>query len=185
MPDDRGPQILAAALETFLRYGYRRTTMEDIARQVGVSRPTLYLSFPNKQAVFRAVVGAGQDRLLDEVRTILSGPGTLQDRLVAAFEAWSVQPYAQLAHSPAADELSSDGFTFAEDVFARGHDALVALLADAIDADGPTPEPSAPARARLLAGAARGFKEIARDADDLRGLLADQIAVTLPRAAVR
>lgn len=180
--DIRRQQILDAALEVFLRFGYRRTTMEDVARQAGLSRPTLYLSFPGKQAIFCAVVEAGQDRLLGEVQGILQRPLTLRDRLVAVFEAWSVTPFAELSRSPAADELAGDGFAFAGDIFADGLARLVALLADAIADDDalPTPGPSALARARVLVGAARGFKEIARDVEDLRGLIAEQITLTVP-----
>jgi AcrR family transcriptional regulator len=76
--DPRRQQILDAALEVFMRYGYRRSTMEDIAREVGLSRPTLYLSFPGREAVFRAVVEAGQHRLLKDVETALLAAGSLR-----------------------------------------------------------------------------------------------------------
>lgn len=44
-------RIYAAAVECFKRNGVRRTSMEDVARQAGVSRPTIYYYFENKRAL--------------------------------------------------------------------------------------------------------------------------------------
>jgi AcrR family transcriptional regulator len=53
--DDRQNLILTAALGVFGRYGFKRTSMEDIAREAGISRASLYLSFENKSAIFMAL----------------------------------------------------------------------------------------------------------------------------------
>src|ERR1700744_4182649 len=55
-PEERTPEILAAALECFARGGFARTRLEDVASAAGVTKGTLYLYFPNKQALFEAVV---------------------------------------------------------------------------------------------------------------------------------
>ncbi len=52
----RGSDILAAALETFREKGYAGTRMDDIAARAGVSKGTLYLHHPSKEAVFEALV---------------------------------------------------------------------------------------------------------------------------------
>jgi AcrR family transcriptional regulator len=44
---------MRAAAATFARHGYRRTSMEAIARAADLSRPALYQYFANKEAVFR------------------------------------------------------------------------------------------------------------------------------------
>jgi AcrR family transcriptional regulator len=49
-------QILDAALELYLEFGLRRTSMDDVARRVGVTRVTLYRHHADKQALFQAVV---------------------------------------------------------------------------------------------------------------------------------
>ena len=51
----RRDQIVEAATGIFWRYGYARTTMSDIAQASGLTRPTLYLSFPDKEQIFAAV----------------------------------------------------------------------------------------------------------------------------------
>jgi AcrR family transcriptional regulator len=48
--------IYAAALACFEHRGVRRTLMEDVAREAGVSRPTIYYYFPDKDAVVLEVI---------------------------------------------------------------------------------------------------------------------------------
>ncbi|MEW6474114.1 MAG: helix-turn-helix domain-containing protein [Actinomycetota bacterium] len=49
-------EIYAAAIACFERHGVRRTLMEDVARQAGVSRPTIYYYFPDKDALVLEVI---------------------------------------------------------------------------------------------------------------------------------
>lgn len=64
----RRGQVVQAAIGVFLRYGYARTTMAHIAQAAGLSRPTLYLTFPDKDAIFHAVVDAMVADKLSEIR---------------------------------------------------------------------------------------------------------------------
>jgi AcrR family transcriptional regulator len=48
--------IYAAALASFEQQGVRRTLMEDVARQAGVSRPAIYYYFPDKDALVLEVI---------------------------------------------------------------------------------------------------------------------------------
>jgi AcrR family transcriptional regulator len=52
----RPQEILAAALEVFAERGFAATRLEDIAAKAGVTRGTLYLYFPNKEELFKAMV---------------------------------------------------------------------------------------------------------------------------------
>jgi len=54
--DEKKGQLLNAARTVVARFGYRKTTLEDIAAEAGVSRATLYYYFPNKEEVFRALI---------------------------------------------------------------------------------------------------------------------------------
>jgi AcrR family transcriptional regulator len=54
--DDTAERILAGALAQFEDFGVRRTTMEDVARRVGMSRVTIYRRFSNKDALVEAVL---------------------------------------------------------------------------------------------------------------------------------
>jgi AcrR family transcriptional regulator len=52
LPGERPRQILDAALEVFGERGLAAARLEDIARTAGVSKGTIYLYFPNKEALF-------------------------------------------------------------------------------------------------------------------------------------
>jgi len=54
--DETTERILDAATASFLEFGFRRTTMEDVARRIGVSRVTVYRHHVDKSALFQAVL---------------------------------------------------------------------------------------------------------------------------------
>jgi AcrR family transcriptional regulator len=180
--DPRRQEIIEAAFQVFMRYGYRRTTMDDIAQRVGLSRPTLYLTFPNKDAIFRAVVEAGFERLLSEIDAGLPARGSLTEQLLHVFEIWSVQPFELVATSPAADELMTDSFGFATDIFDRSSQRLAEVLTRLLRAAVTEPDkldPPAQGRAEVLLAAAHGFKSMAGDTEDMRRLIRDLVGMTV------
>jgi AcrR family transcriptional regulator len=52
----RPGEIVAAALASFAERGYAATKLEDVATAAGISKGTIYLYFPTKEDLFRAVV---------------------------------------------------------------------------------------------------------------------------------
>ncbi|MEO9946544.1 MAG: TetR/AcrR family transcriptional regulator [Paraglaciecola sp.] len=54
--EEKKHQILQAATEVFGTYGYKKTSMQDIADALDISRPALYQYYKNKEAVFLALV---------------------------------------------------------------------------------------------------------------------------------
>ena len=52
----RPAELLAAALELFVEKGFAATRVEEVAARAGVSKGTLFLYFPSKQELFKAVV---------------------------------------------------------------------------------------------------------------------------------
>jgi AcrR family transcriptional regulator len=56
-------RIIAAARRHFFTHGFRSVTMDDLAEELGMSKKTLYLSFPSKSDLLRAV-------LLDKFRSV-------------------------------------------------------------------------------------------------------------------
>ena len=53
---ERAERILDAAAELMLRWGYRKTTVDDVARQAGVAKGTIYLHWKTRESLFEAVV---------------------------------------------------------------------------------------------------------------------------------
>jgi TetR/AcrR family transcriptional regulator, regulator of autoinduction and epiphytic fitness len=89
-PDDgRRRRLLDVALATFLRYGFRKTSMEEVARAAGLSRQGLYLHFATKDDLFCEAVRHALTTGLDAAQGQLRDPdATLEARLVGAFDAW-------------------------------------------------------------------------------------------------
>ncbi len=86
----RRQHVLDAALLIFARYGYRKASMEDVARAADISRPGLYLYFPSKQELFRAAVTYALDSdVAAAERTLTDTARPLRDRLIDAFDQWT------------------------------------------------------------------------------------------------
>lgn len=69
-------QVLAGAREVFLRHGFEGASVDEIAREAGVSKATLYSYFPDKRLLFMEVAKQECQRQSDEAinRISLSGP---------------------------------------------------------------------------------------------------------------
>jgi TetR/AcrR family transcriptional regulator, fatty acid metabolism regulator protein len=74
-------RIVDAARQRLEAFGYRRTSIAEIARAAGVAVGTVYRYFAGKEAVFLAVVQDLNDAWLAESRRALEGPGTAMERL--------------------------------------------------------------------------------------------------------
>lgn len=62
---NRERQILDAALTVFAAQGYSGTTMDAVAAEAGVTKPTLYSYFPSKESLFQAMMLGQRDVMLD------------------------------------------------------------------------------------------------------------------------
>ncbi|CAO3414302.1 TetR/AcrR family transcriptional regulator [Azospirillum endophyticum] len=54
--DARPQEIVAAAMEVFAERGFAAARLEEVAARAGVSKGTLYLYFPSKDELFKAVI---------------------------------------------------------------------------------------------------------------------------------
>lgn len=85
----RADAVLDAALRTFARYGYRKTSMDEVARAARISRPGLYFLFASKQDLFRAAVTRALTQDLAAASRALTSSRPLRDRVVEAFDHWA------------------------------------------------------------------------------------------------
>ncbi|MCT7376570.1 TetR/AcrR family transcriptional regulator [Chelativorans salis] len=130
--DPRRARILEAAMQVFLAYGFSRTTMDDIARAVEISRPALYLLFRNKADIFRAVAEAMLERSRAGACELLFEEGPLEARLMAALDRALFQLFRIIEDSPHGDELVDVNHNIASDVVASWRQGMVACFARAI-----------------------------------------------------
>lgn len=87
MAPDVDDALAQAGLRTFTRFGYRRTTMAELADAAGMSRPALYLRVANKGEMLLAVARRLLAASLAEAEAAAAGPGTTADRLHAVLSA--------------------------------------------------------------------------------------------------
>jgi AcrR family transcriptional regulator len=83
--DARTQQILTAAASVFARLGFHAARMEDIATAAGLSKGTLYLYFPSKDAVIAALLRTCFDQELDDLRALLAATGAPAGARLLAF----------------------------------------------------------------------------------------------------
>jgi AcrR family transcriptional regulator len=62
---NRERAILDAALKVFAATGYSGATMDAVAAEAGVTKPTLYSYFPSKESLFQAMMLGKRDLMLD------------------------------------------------------------------------------------------------------------------------
>ena len=114
---DRRAALLQAALATFLRYGFRKTSMDDIAREAELSRQALYGHFSDKETLFREAIQSGLDAAMADVEVALADSAAIGRRLARALDEWSGRYLEQ---------LGSDGVDLGE----GGRAVLGTMVAD-------------------------------------------------------
>ncbi len=77
-PGDRSPReerILDAAAALLVRFGYRKTTIDDVAREAGVGKGTIYLHWQDKNELFRAAIKRASEQVTaDTLRRLAADP---------------------------------------------------------------------------------------------------------------
>ncbi|MFM7336062.1 MAG: TetR/AcrR family transcriptional regulator [Tabrizicola sp.] len=81
---NRERAILDAALKVFAAQGYTGASMDAVAAEAGVTKPTLYSYFPSKESLFQAMMLGKRDAMLD-VFEHPSDQGMVADLLVFAW----------------------------------------------------------------------------------------------------
>ena len=95
--NNKTERVLAASLSCFKQYGFKRTSMEDLAKAADMSRPALYLLFKNKTDIFRSLSEAFHAKTLLSAKQALADNTSIQTRMSAAVTARMTPLYA-LAH---------------------------------------------------------------------------------------
>lgn len=108
--EDRRTQILEAAFGCFLRYGYAKTSMNDIASDCQLSRSLLYLQFKTKEEIFGAVLTDMFDRAYQAALAVKAKRMPRRDKLIGVVEAWVCAEWDVVVASPHAEELITAGY---------------------------------------------------------------------------
>jgi AcrR family transcriptional regulator len=97
--DARPQELLAAALDLFVEKGYAATRSEEVAQRAGVSKGTLYLYYPSKEELLKAVISHNlSDRISEGAARAAGFTGSAGDLLRGILTDW----WGELYDSPAA-----------------------------------------------------------------------------------
>ena len=137
--DPKREAVLTAAFTQFSRYGYRRTSMEDIAKETGISRPSLYSHFANKEEIFRCLSDSLHEQTLGEAEGHLKGAprhsGHAMDlaaRVEAALVARLGRFHEVITQSPHGSEIADENNQLCGDLVRESQERFRAMLAGAI-----------------------------------------------------
>ena len=176
MSIDENPKreaILSASSRLFRRYGYRRTSMEDIAKETGMSRPSVYSYFKNKDEVFRSLSERIHETALRETSRILEADPektTLEERLEGALAAKLGGVHSFGDESPHGNEICDEANRLCGDIVFEASSDFQAMLTTALrkasregDIALGSPRPSPQIAAELLNLGAYGLIRGAED----------------------
>lgn len=181
--DPKETRIIDAAFALFYQHGYRKVSMSDIAEASGMSRPTLYAAFENKEAIFAALIL--RQRARNEVATAQRLPRStgLAAQLACLFDIWVVEPAASVIDSPNGIDMMANCAVYAEgaltDLYAHFEAHLTAVLAPALRDDAAL---GAADIAYILRVATTGIKASADSLPALRRVVAGMIAMAVATA---
>jgi len=139
-PEARPGQILDAALEVFAECGLSGARLEDIGRRAGVSKATIYVYFPNKEALFREVIrGTVVSEIENRERAFEKFEGAAVDAFLQHLrDYWEFirspkfAPIFRLIHAELAQFPDLARF-YADEVVSRNHRLFAAVIKRGID----------------------------------------------------
>ena len=185
-PAIRQDTILDAAFWAFATYGYRRSTMEDIARGVGISRSALYLHFRNKDDIFRSLAARYfQEAVANVAAVLVSANRPAAETLAAAFIAYDGKFMEIVLGTPHGAELLDAGHLVSSDLVANGEAQIHALLRDWLNGGAiPADLGDAETLATTVLASLKGLKAVAKSPEGHRGAQG-QLAAMVARALGR
>lgn len=148
--------VLKAALPLFLRFGYRKTSMEDVAKAAGFSRQSIYSWYPSKKKLFIAVVEATFTATRQAYLHIFED-STLdtQTKLVDAFACYTGFILGSEASVSSMDELVSVSLSFIPETVERFEREFLEVVAShLLSRNGYTPM----VQTEILNAVSRGLK---------------------------
>jgi AcrR family transcriptional regulator len=98
--------ILDAARDCILKFGYAKSSLEDIAKQAAISRPLIYRKFKSKEEIFGAVLEDIFEAQYRAAEQALAKPASKREKLMSLYEALLLDPWKELiVHAPMGAEF--------------------------------------------------------------------------------
>jgi AcrR family transcriptional regulator len=103
--DERARTIASAGLAVIARYGVRKVKVDDVAREAGVSRQTIYNAFPNRKAILAAIVHLHWESKWKAIDAACVGLSELSDKLDVLLQKMVIEPWETMQVMPHAEDL--------------------------------------------------------------------------------
>jgi AcrR family transcriptional regulator len=101
----RRQAILDAARHCFLQFGYAKTSLDDIARRAGISRPLIYRKYRNKEEVLGALFEYLLEWRYPLAQEAVAARGSRRTRLLRLYEILLLEPWDEVMNAPMASEF--------------------------------------------------------------------------------
>ncbi len=176
--NERRNRLIEAASIVFLKYGYARTTLGDIALEAKLHRPNLYGLFPaGKDELFEAVLLNLVETEVARYRRDTAKMKSLRQQLLHCVEHWTMGGFRIMEAHPDA----RDAFNMSYPAVRKMYEVLVCFYAELLQGAvaASTLKMSPMQLARLLVFSVRGIKDIATDADTMHELLTLEVDLFL------
>jgi AcrR family transcriptional regulator len=131
--DDKRARILGAAQRLFLRYGVKRTSIDDVAREAEIAKGTVYLYYASKNDLFAAVAERLCTDILVAARQALLKKKSLAERLVDFLDGYIGHMHRLIAQSPHVAELSESKEALAATIYANFDVQMKELIRTALN----------------------------------------------------
>lgn len=132
-------QIIEGARRVFINLGFDATSMNDITREAGVSKGTIYVYFANKEELFEALIDEERGTIFQNLYESLDRSKPLRETLVRFGVGLSIKitsekvVLAQRTVIGASERIPELGRRFYEKGPKRGHDHFVEFLKDKVE----------------------------------------------------
>ncbi len=133
--DKRG-RILDAALSLFLRYGVKRTALDDVVREAGIAKGTLYLYFDSKDALFAAIAERLCAEMLEKAEGAIESSPSITSQIVGCLDAYIGSMHRLTAQSPHVAELTESKEAVASAIYERFNLKMRELLREVLRTGG-------------------------------------------------
>lgn len=180
MKNERELEILKTAQKLIIHHGYHKVTMKDIADACRISRPTLYKSFQNKEAVISELIDLQIEDGKAGTENLAESRESLENKLKKFFDLWTISPAALAIDSTTGRDLLLNVANYApqavDKLYLEFEQHLTSILEPQIKKDSNL---KAEDLAHILALATRGLKSSSGSLPELRRMIDGLIIMTI------
>jgi len=134
--NDKRSRILDAAQSLFLRYGVKRTSLDDVVREAGIAKGTLYLYFDSKDALFAAIAERLCAETFKNATEAIAFSSSITSRIVGFLDAYIGSMHRLTAQSPHISELTESKEALAAGIYDAFNRKMGDLLRKVLKEDG-------------------------------------------------